>query len=89
MYQLVYYIKRTEGLTSKEQEYKRYEKDIVFRLRRNAIHYISEILKQDYIAEGYAAETRVGGIYLYKSKKTAQGDREITEIIIKAEKVGR
>ena len=89
MYQLVYYIKKTKGLTSKEQEYERYENDVVFRLRRNAIHYISEILKQDYISEGYAAETRVGGIYLYKNERTAAGDREITEIIIKAEKVGR
>ena len=86
MYKLVYYIKRTEGLTSKEQEYKRYEKEGMFRLRRNALHYIQEILKQDYIAQGYASEPRVGGIYLYKSERTKQGDREITEIIIKAEK---
>lgn len=86
MYQLVYYIKRTEGLAAKEKEYERYEQNVVFRLRRNAIHYISEILKQDYISEGFAAEPRVGGIYLYKSEKTEQGDRKITEIIIKAEK---
>lgn len=86
MYKLVYYIKRTEGLTSKEQEYKRYEKEGVFRLRKNAIHYIREILKQDYIGQGYATEERVGGIYLYKNERTTQGDREITEIIIKAEK---
>lgn len=86
MYKLVYYIKRTEGLTSKEQEYNRYEKEEAFRLRRNAIHYIQEILKQDYIAQGYAAEERVGGIYLYKSERTEYGDLEVTEIMIKAEK---
>lgn len=86
MYKLVYYIKRTEGLTSKEQEFNRYEKEVEFRLRRNALRYIQEILKQDYIAQGYAAEPRVGGIYLYKSERTSQGDLEVTEIIIKAEK---
>lgn len=86
MYQIVYYIKRTEGLTSKEQEYNRYESEEKFRLRRNAVHYIQEILKQDYIAQGYATEPRVGGIYLYKSERTEHGDLEVTEIMIKAEK---
>lgn len=87
MYKLVYYIKRTEGLTSKEQKFERYENDVYgFRLRRNAIHFISEILKQDYIKAGYAAETIAGGISLYKSEKTEYGDRMITEIMIKAEK---
>lgn len=88
MYKLVYYIKKTEGLAFKEQEYNRYEQESVFRLRRDALRYIQEILKQDYIAQGYATEDRKGGIYLYKSESTEQGDREITEIIIKAEKVG-
>ena len=35
---------------------------------------------------GFATEPRVGGIYCYKSEKTAQGERKITEIIIKVEK---
>lgn len=87
MYRLVYYIKRTEGLTSKEQEFKRYESNgEEFRLRRNALHYVLEILQQDYRSQGYATEQRVGGIYCYKNERTAQGDREITEIIIKVEK---
>lgn len=87
MYKVVYYIKRTEGLTSKEQEYKRYESNNAnFRLRKNALHYISDIMQNEYREEGYATEPRVGGIYCYKSEKTANGDREITEILIKAEK---
>ena len=87
MYKLVYYIKRTEGLTSKEQEYKRYEKNgEKFRLRRNALHYVLEILQQDYIKQGYATEVGVGGIYCYKSGRNEQGDREITEIMIIVEK---
>jgi hypothetical protein len=84
----VYYIKRTEGLTAKEQEYKRYESNSAeFRLRKNALHYILDIMQSEYRANGYATEARVGGIYCYKSEKTANGDREITEILIKAEKV--
>jgi hypothetical protein len=88
MYKVVYYIKRTEGLTLKEQEYKRYENNNAkFRLRRNALHYITEIVRSEYIKNGYATEAIVGGIYCYKSEKTANGDREITEMLIKAEKV--
>lgn len=90
MYKLVYYFKRTEGLVSEKRDYERYEDESTkFRLRRNAIHFISEILKQDYIKAGYAAETIVGGISLYKSEKAEYGDRMITEIMIKAEKVGQ
>lgn len=90
MYTLVYYFKKTKGLASKERDYERYEDESTrFRLRRNAIHYISEILKQDYIKEGYTTEPVVGGISLYKSEKNEYGDRMITEIMIKAEKVGQ
>lgn len=87
MYKLVYYFRKTRGLASKKHEYERYVENGGWRLRRHAIHYISEILKQDYIKAGYATETIVGGIYLYKSEKTEQGDRIVTEIEIKAEKV--
>lgn len=87
MYKTVYYIKRSEGLAAKEQEYKRYESNsATFRLRKDALHYIQEIMQSEYREEGYETEPRVGGIYCYKNEKTANGDREITEIIIKAEK---
>ena len=88
MYKVVYFIKRTESLTSKEQEYKKYESNAAkFRLRRDALHYIQKIMQEEYKGNGYATEARVGGIYCYKNEKTANGDREITEILIKAEKV--
>lgn len=87
MYRIVYYIKRTEGLTAKEQEYKRYESNgAEFRLKKNALHYVLDIMQNKYRGEGYATEPRVGGIYCYKNEKTANGDREITEIIVKVEK---
>lgn len=86
MYQIVYYIKVTDGLSSKKQEYNRYKTAGTFRLRRNALHYIIEILKQDYIEQGFAADQIVGGIYCFKNEKTAVGDRKITEIMVKAEK---
>lgn len=87
MYKIVYYIKRTKGLTSKEQEYKRYESSSeTFRLRKNALHYVVELLQSDYRNQRYATEQIVGGIYCYKNEKDAQGNREITEIKIKVEK---
>lgn len=86
MYALIYYYKETESLERREKEWdKVYHRGEVFRLRKNAIHYLMSV-KQDYINMGFATETRVGGIFCYKSEKTAQGDRKITEIMIKVEK---
>ena len=87
MYTLVHYFKQTEGLASKEQDYQRNDNNgEVFRLRRDALHFVLEIVQQEYRDLGFATEPRVGGIYCFKSEKTAQGDRKITEIIIKVEK---
>ena len=87
MYTLVHYFKQTEGLASKEQEYHRnVNNGEVFRLRRDALHFVMDIVQEDYRNLGFATEARVGGIYCYKSEKTAHGDRKITEIIIKVEK---
>ena len=83
MYALVYYFKETEGQSVVEKEYHRGE---IFRLRKNALHYVLDIVQNDYKESGYATEVRIGGIYCYKSEKTAQGDRKITEIMIKVEK---
>lgn len=84
MYALVYYYKETEGLASKEKEYHRGE---VFRLRKNALHYVLDIVQQDYRNLGFATGIMVGGIYCYKSEITDKGNRKITEIEIKIEKV--
>lgn len=86
MYKLNYYSKLTEGLTSKEQSFEYTGTRETFRLRRNALHYLFDIVQSEYNAMGYATEERVGSLYCYKSEKTAQGDRRITEILIKIEK---
>ena len=86
MYKLNYYVKHTESLTSKEQDYEYLGTGEFFRLRRNALHYLFDIVQNEYKEMGYATEVRVGSIYCYKSEKTAQGDRKITEILIKVEK---
>lgn len=86
MYRLCYYCKITEGLSSKEQEYEYCGSSETFRLRKNAIHYLLEIVQNDYKVMGYSTEVRRGSIYCYKSEKTAQGDRKVTEILIKVEK---
>lgn len=86
MYKLNYYRKITESLTSKEQDYENIGTGENFRLRRNALHYLCEIVQNEYREMGYATEVRVGSIYCYKSEKTANGDRKITEILIKVEK---
>ena len=57
-----------------------------FRLRRNALHFVLEIMQNDYRKEGYGTEPVVGGISCYKSEKTSKGKRVITEVIIKVEK---
>lgn len=86
MYKLNYYSKITEGLASKEQEYEYLGMGEFFRLRRNALHYLYEIVQNEYISMGYSTEKRVGSLYCYKSEKTAEGDRRIKEILIKVEK---
>ena len=84
MYALVYYFKETEGQSVVEKEYHRGE---IFRLRKNALHYVLDIVQSDYRDLGFATGLMVGGIYCYKSEITAKGDRKITEIEIKVEKV--
>lgn len=86
MYQLVYYITKT-NLTSLKQENEKSEPKMEgFRLRKNALHYLLEIVRPEYQTAGYATEARVGGIYCYKSKRTETGEREIEEVLIKVEK---
>lgn len=86
MYRLNYYSKLTTGLANKEQNFEYTGTGETFRLRRNALHYLFEIIQQEYETMGYATEKRVGSLYCYKSGKSAEGDRKITEILIKVEK---
>lgn len=86
MYKLNYYCKITEELANKEQEFEYLGMGEGFRLRRDALHYLFETVQSEYISMGYTIEKRVGGLYGYKSEKTTEGDRKITEILIKVEK---
>lgn len=83
MYQLVYYYRETTGSEVIEKEYRN---KFEFRLRRNALHYLLEIIQSEYRANGYGTEQIVGGINCYKSEKTENGDRKIIEMRIKVEK---
>ena len=83
MYQIIYYYKETIGKTVKEQ----IMEGTMFRLRRNALHYLLEIVQNDYRKEGYGTEPIVGGINCYKSEKTEEGNRKVIEEIIKVEKI--
>ena len=86
MYKLNYYSKLTKGLSSKEQKFEYTGTGETFRLRRNALHYLFDIVQSEYISMGYATEKRVGSLYCYKSIKTKEGDRTVIEILIKVEK---
>ena len=86
MYKLNYYNRITEGLSNKEQNYEYLGMGEFFRLRKNALHYLFDIVQNEYRAMGYATEIRVGSLHCYKSDKTAQGDRRIMEMLIKVEK---
>ncbi len=82
MYQIVYYYKETIGKTVKEQ----IMEGATFRLRKNALHYILDIVQNDYRVEGYGTEPIVGGINVYKCEKTEGGERRVIEERIVAEK---
>lgn len=86
MYKLNYYSKLTEGLASKEQNFEYTGTGEKFRLRRDALHYLFDIVQNEYRAMNYGTEKRVGSLYCYKSEKTAEGDRRVIEILIKIEK---
>jgi hypothetical protein len=84
MYTLIYYVTETKGTEVIEREY-HYSNE--YRLRRNALHYLREIVQNDYREEGYATSLIAGGLYCIKSEKTDKGERKTTEIRVKVEKV--
>ena len=86
MYKLNYYSKSITDNTNKEQKFEYNGEGETFRLRRNAINYLFDIVQSEYRERGYATEKRVGSLYCYKSVKTAEGNRKIIEILIKVEK---
>ena len=86
MYKLNYYKKSMTENGTKEEVFNYLGMGEFFRLRRNALHYLFDVVQSEYRENGYATEVRVGSLYCYKSNKTADGKREVTEILIKVEK---
>nr|DAL01102.1 MAG TPA: hypothetical protein [Microviridae sp.] len=86
MYKLNYYIRSIADNENKEQKFEYFGMGEFFRLRRKALHYLFDIVQNEYRERGYTTEVRTGGLYCYKSDKTAKGDRKIIEILIKVEK---
>lgn len=83
MYQLVYYVRRTEDEKVYENEYQGEE----FRLKKNALQFLREISKECYIENGYVVEDVKSGLNCYKSKKNDKGVREIIETRARIEKI--
>lgn len=86
MYKLNYYRRSIADNAGKEQKFEYVDMGESFRLRRNALHYLFDTVQSEYKERDYATEVRVGSLYCYKSEKTAEGNRKITEILIKVEK---
>ena len=86
MYKLNYYRKSTVDNVDKEEKLKYKGVGETFRLRRDALIYLYDIVESEYKERGYTTEKRVGSLYCYKSIKTPEEDRSIIEILIKVEK---
>lgn len=86
MYELNYYSKLTEGQANKKQDFEYIGTGESFKLRRDALHYLFNIVQNDYKAMDYTTEKRIGSLYCYKSEKTAEGTRRVMELLIKIEK---
>lgn len=86
MYKLNYYSRTIADNANEEQKFEYISTGEFFRLRRNALHYLFDIVQNNYRESGYTTEVRVGSLYCYKSNKTVEGDRKIIEILIKVEK---
>ena len=86
MYKLNYYSRSFADNANKEQKFEFKGKGETFRLRRNALIFLFDIVQSVYREKGYATEKRVGSLYCHKSTMTDEGNRKITEILIKVER---
>lgn len=83
MYQLIYSYRETIEHEVIEREYHSDE----FRLKRNAVHYLREIVQSDYREMGYGTEMVTSNkLCCYKSEITPDKKRKIMEYTIKVEK---
>lgn len=83
MYQLVYYVRKTEDEKVYENEYQGEE----FRLKKDAIHFMRKISKECYIENGYTVEDVKNGLNCYKNKMSNKGVRETIETRARIEKI--
>lgn len=86
MYKLVYNYRETED--SKVLVEKEYFFGDTFRLKRIAVHYLLDIVQNEYRTEGYGTEQITGGaIYCYKSELTTENKRKTIEWTICVKKI--
>ena len=83
MYKLNYYGK---SIAENGETFKYQIEGECFRLRRNALRYLFDLVQSDYREKGYNTEERSGSLLCYKSEKTNEDNRKISEIVIKVEK---
>lgn len=86
MYKLVYNYKETED--SKVLAEKEYFFGNAFRLKKFAVHYLLDIIQNEYRTKGYETEQITSGaIYCYKSELTTENKRKAIEWIISVKKI--
>lgn len=77
MYKLNYYRKSITDNASEEERFEYVDTGESFRLKRNALHYLYDIVQSEFKKNGYTTEVRVSSLYCYKREKM---------ILIKVEK---
>lgn len=82
MYELVYYVRRTEGEKVYENRYPGEE----FRLKRHAVTFLRGMSKTCFIERGYAVEDVKDGLNCYKTKMNNMGIGETIEQRVRIEK---
>ena len=81
MYRITYKYKETEE--NKVLVEKEYFLGVNFRLKRNAVKYLLDIIQNEYREKGYGTEQLTGGaIYCYKSELTTENKRKEKNWII-------
>lgn len=82
MYTLIYYVAETEGQKKVERKYQGEQ----WRLKKAALNFTREIVRETYIEKGFATEDIKNGILCYKGEVTTHGECKITEVRVIVEK---
>ena len=85
MYKIVYNRKETDGIQSVEDVHVYPHQ---FRIKRDAVHYVREIIQNIYREEGYTTELIAkGGLSCLKTEISPMGNRIEREFTIEVKKV--